>query len=383
MMDGSWRAVETYTAPHVSTRPSRASVVAGVAGALAVLVTVVVGVASSVPLRRDARAVTRMLSSGHAHFVEPVSADHFQRGNVHTHSTRSDGTAPLGDMIGWYRDHGYQFLAMTEHDQRLDPAELDAYATPGFVVIPGEEVTDSWGDRPLHVNALCARATIPGGRHFDRAEVGLATILAEVRGQGGVPLVNHPNFHWALQATDIARGASGRILLEMWSGLPAVQATGDPTHPSEEAIWDEVLARGTDALPVAVDDAHGLHDGPGGSDALPGRGWVETFGNETSRDAICAALAGGRLYASNGPSFARIAVQGDTLLVATTDAAATVAFLGERGETLLEARAAEVPLSQGAHELSYHLAGGELLVRARLTDALGHQAWTAAYRVGP
>jgi hypothetical protein len=352
-----------------------------VAGALAVLAAIVVGGASSPPLRRHARAAKRSLTGQHAHFRDTVSADHFQRGNVHTHSTRSDGTAPLGDMIGWYRDHDYQFVAMTEHDLRLDAAEVDVFARPGFVVIPGEEVTDSWGHLPLHVNALCAQTGVHGGRHFDRADQGLAAILAEVRAQGGVPLINHPNFHWALQATDIVRGGSGRYLLEMWSGLPGVRATGDATHAAEETIWDEVLARGGDAVPAAVDDAHGLQDGPGGSDALPGRGWLETFGAETSKEAICAALAAGQLYASNGPSFTRIAVQGDTFVVATADASATVAFLGERGETLARLRASDAPASGSERQLSYRLAGGELLVRARLSDAQGRDAWTAAYRV--
>jgi hypothetical protein len=108
---------------------------------------------------------------------------------------------------------------------------------------------------------------------------------------------------------------------------------------------------------------------------------VETFGDETSQCAICAALATGRLYASNGPSFARIAVRGDTMLVGTTDAGATVAFLGERGETLAQVHAADAPANGDVREITYRLAGGELVVRARLADAQGRHAWTAAYRV--
>jgi hypothetical protein len=350
-------------------------------GALAVVAALVMAGSGSPSLRRHVRAIARRVSGQHAHFHDALRADHFQRGNIHTHSTRSDGTAPFADMVGWYRDHGYQFVAMTEHDKRVDEAELDAFTTPTFVVIPGEEVTDRWGDRPLHVNALCARAVVAGGRSFDRADQGLASILSDIRAQGGTPLVNHPNYEGSLRATDIARGASDRFLLEMWSGLPAVHAMGDGVHPSEEAIWDEVLASDRDAIPAAVDDAHGLHEGPAGSDALPGRGWVETFGDETSRAAICAALAAGQLYASNGPSFASIAVEGDAMRVSTADADATVTFLGARGETLAERRASDAPATRGLHELAYTLTGGEVLVRARLTDAQGHHAWTAAYRV--
>lgn len=324
-------------------------------------------------LQRHTDAVIVRGKRPHPRFAVTARADHFQRGNIHTHSTRSDGTASLADMVGWYRDHGYQFLAMTEHDFRLDPAELAPLSGPGFVLIPGEEVTDSWGDRPLHANALCARATVASRSHFQRADQGLATMLAQIGAQGGVPLVNHPNFGWSLDADDLARGASGRYLLEIWSGLPDVHALGDAVHRSEEAIWDDVLASDPDVIPAAVDDAHGLHTGPGGSDGLPGRGWVETFGDETTVEAICDALAEGRLYASNGPSFERIEVQGDTFVVATEDTAASVDFLGEHGALLARVR--------GARELRYQLAGGEKVVRARLVDAQGRHAWTAAYRV--
>ena len=355
---------------------TRARVVLGSLGLIAALAAVLV-----VRHSRHVRARPTKIRREHPHFALTVTAEHFLRGNVHTHSTRSDGTEPLEAMVGWYRDHGYAFLAMTEHGLRLDPAELAPLSSPGFVVIPGEEVTDSWADHPLHVNALCARATVPDKARFDRAEEGLAAMLAAIRAQGGVPLVNHPNYGWSLEAGDIERGASGRYLLEIWSGLPGVHSGGDGSHPSEEAIWSDVLESGADAIPAAVDDAHGLHEGQGGSDALPGRGWIETFGDEIAVPSICAALAEGRLIASNGPALARLAVQGDTFLVGTGDAAATVAFLDEQGTVLAREAAAASPLRGGVHEVTYRLTGYEDLVRATITDAAGHQAWTPAYRV--
>jgi hypothetical protein len=283
-------------------------------------------------------------------------------------------------MVEWYRSHGYQFLAMTEHDLRFDPGEVAGLTGPGFVVIAGEEVSDRRGRRPLHVNALCAREQVDGGVQFDRADVGLGVMLAQIRAAGGTPLVNHPNFHDSLDADDIARGATGRYLLEIWSGHPEVAPEGSAWRPSAEAIWDDVLARGGDAIPVAVDDAHGLPDDSGIGRAIPGRGWVETFGDVTTELAICAALAGGRLYASNGPLLARISVEGDVFTVTTTDARASVVFLGVGGETLAEVRAADVAARGDAREITYQLTGNEGLVRARVSDAEGRHAWTAAYR---
>jgi hypothetical protein len=249
-------------------------------------------------------------------------------------------------------------------------------------VIPGEEVTDSWGKLPLHVNALCGRGSIKGTLDFGRADVGLALVLQQIRSLGGVPLVNHPNYHYAITAGDLETGARGRYLLEIWSGHPDVSPEGDALHPSAETIWDDVLAEGAEAFPAAVDDAHGLPVDPPRSDALPGRGWVETFGDETTTHAICAALRDGRLYASNGPVITRIAVQDQTFTVAIADQAARVTFLDERGSTLAVLPAVDAAARDGAREVTYRLSGGESLVRARVSDPAGRHAWTAGYRVG-
>ncbi len=310
----------------------------------------------------------------HAHFVDRISADHFQRGNLHTHSRLSDGSAPIEAMVDWYRSHGYQFLAMSEHDRRVDPATLVDLTGPGFVLIAAEEVSDRWSRHPLHVNGLCIDRDIESKRDFDSPDEGLRVMLRQIRAAGGTPLVNHPNFHGSLTADDIVNGASDRYLLEIWSGHPDVATDGDWGHPSAEAIWDDVLAHGGDAFPAAVDDAHGL---PGDSGAagqsLPGKGWVATFGAETTPAAICAALAAGQLYASNGPALSALSVDADSLRITTTDPHATIAFLGEGGAVLAE--------SPGPGAV-YRLTGDETLVRARVTDAEGHHAWTAAYRTG-
>jgi hypothetical protein len=345
-------------------------------------VAAVVVLATLVGVLARCAHLTRGRSVPPGHFVERVFADRFQRGNVHTHSLVSDGAAPIEAMVTWYRTHGYQFLAMTEHDTRVDPDTLVDLTGPGFVLIPGEEVTDRADGRPLHVNALCARRRVEGGRELPRADVGLATMFAQIRAEGGTPLVNHPNYRDSLTADDIVRGASGRYLLEVWSGHPDVATDGTGSRPSSETVWDRVLARGGDAIPAAVDDAHGLPEDPNAR-ALPGRGWLETFGAETRADAICAALAEGRLYASNGPELSAIDVREDVLAVTTKDPAATATFLGEGGEVLAVVRAADVAATGDARVLSYRLVGGETRVRARISDAQGRYAWTAAYRVEP
>jgi len=302
--------------------------------------------------------------------VERVSADHFQRGNLHTHSRRSDGAAPLEAMVDWYRSHGYQFLAMTEHDLRVDPGELGDLTGPGFVVIPGEEVTDRWDHRPLHVNALCARERIDGGRDFDRADDGLRAMLAQIRAAGGMPLVNHPNFHGSLTADDIAGGASGRYLLEIWSGHPDVapRATSR-THPPRPSGTTCSRRAATRSLPPWTTHTHfrTIRRPAARSRARMG-------GDVRRRDDVGRDLLGAR-----GRAALRVERPG-----ADADRRARRHLHGHndrsarerrvhrrRGVVLAEVRAADVPAQGDARSITYRLTGDEGLVRARMSDPEG------------
>jgi len=309
------------------------------------------------------------------HFVEQLEATTFQRGNLHTHTNMSDGDRPPEEVARWYRDHGYAFLAITDHNRLTDPADLASLEGPGFVLVPGEEVTMRVGSVPVHVNALCHRETIGGG-DFPSAEAAFAWAIPRIRAQGGIALVNHPNFEWALSAADL-RHAEGARLLEIWSGHPFVRSEGDAFHPSHEALWDKALSSGQIFAGVGVDDMHYLSATPADPVAGPGRAWVEVFSAELSRPAICSALDRGRLYASNGAALRRVAVTADTLSVEPAEPGALVEFIGKDGEVLESARP-----TQGA-AATYRLAGGEVYVRARITRSDGKRAWTQAYRVGP
>ena len=48
------------------------------------------------------------------------------RGNTHTHTLNSDGDSPPDSVARWYRDHGYGFLFITDHETLTDPAPLNA-----------------------------------------------------------------------------------------------------------------------------------------------------------------------------------------------------------------------------------------------------------------
>ncbi|WP_437774571.1 CehA/McbA family metallohydrolase [Sorangium sp. So ce1097] len=314
-------------------------------------------------------------------FVERLDVRVFQRGNLHAHSARSDGDSPAQLVFAWYRDHGYQFLALTDHNNYLDVTRPPASQVQDLVLLPGEEVTMVAAGQPVHVNALCTKRRIGGGT-FRTARAAVAWATSEILAQEGVALVNHPNFHWALEPEDIAH-AEGAQLIEIFSGHPHVRSDGDATHASAEEKWERALSSGQVIAAVAVDDMHSL---TGANKQVPqvppGTGWVEVFAEEASQEAICAALSAGRLYASSGPRLTRLAVTSDTMTLWVDPPDVMVEFI-DRWGALLEAvpATAEAEMSGAAYRASYRLRGPEQYVRARVTAPDGSRAWTQAYWV--
>lgn len=48
--------------------------------------------------------------------AEPFSLPgRFWRGNLHTHSTLSDGARPVAAVVGYYKRAGYDFLMLSDH----------------------------------------------------------------------------------------------------------------------------------------------------------------------------------------------------------------------------------------------------------------------------
>src|SRR4030095_7803640 len=103
------------------------------------------------------------------------------KGNLHAHSTFSDGHYAVEDVIARYRELGYDFLAITDHDDRV----TDDYwlriplGDAGLIVLPGIELDY----RPLsqHVGKVTGdRETLLILNHPARYGLGVREILARV-----------------------------------------------------------------------------------------------------------------------------------------------------------------------------------------------------------
>jgi predicted metal-dependent phosphoesterase TrpH len=290
------------------------------------------------------------------------------KGNLHTHTINSDGDSAPDAVARWYKEHRYNFLVLTDHNFLTEPEGLNAVFAAGgkFLLIPGEEVTARYEEIPIHVNAFDIRSTIlpPSGTSvLDTVQKNVDAI----RQAGGMPSLNHPNFHWAVRPAEL-RQVNGLKLFEVYNGHPVVNNWGGEGFESLDEMWDIVLSAGREVYGIAVDDAHHFKTlGPEFSN--PGRGWVMVKARELTTRAVLDALERGDFYASTGVELEeverldrglRIKIAKPRTVRFTTD------FIGADGKLL--SRSFDNPAE-------YQLAAGDRYVRARVTDSNGRQAW--------
>ena len=61
------------------------------------------------------------------------------KGNLHSHTTVSDGKMTPEQSVEVYKEHGYNFLALSEHDIYTDYRKQ--YNTDNFIMIPAIEAS--------------------------------------------------------------------------------------------------------------------------------------------------------------------------------------------------------------------------------------------------
>lgn len=247
------------------------------------------------------------------------------KGTTHVHARPSgDSSEPVDGVVRWYEDHGYEFIALTDHNR------VTQVAPPSrLIVLPGIELTHNRNDcEPpgdesrrcrIHVNAIGVTARPEGKVEWTdyssklRLEL-YARAFAAVHQLGARLIqINHPQYYWGMTPdVMIAIGKSAQ-LVEVANVQFTKWNAGDASHPSTEALWDAALGAGLTLWGVASDDAHDYNaDGSGKYPA--GGGWVMVKARRDP-DAILDALAAGRFYASTGVALSRAERSGDELVV--------------------------------------------------------------------
>jgi len=280
------------------------------------------------------------------------------RGNLHVHTNRSDGDSPPSIVIRWYQEHGYQFVAITDHNTLTAAADSSC---PGFLVLPGIEVTDRVEGRPVHLNGIgVTRPIQPQGGSNVTSVIERNSVA--IRGAGGLPILNHPNglLRAYLKSEEI-RGARSVSLFEVC----CADYRGGSGVPSTDALWDSLLSSGRRLFAIAGNDAHIFQ----GESRQPGSAWVMVRAASLGGDAILQAIANGAFYTTTGTEILAVIYTFDTLSLQLpfSDGYGYRTFFIGRGGKVLAVDESRAP--------RYALRSDEDYVRARVERSDGTIAW--------
>jgi hypothetical protein len=310
-----------------------------------------------------------LLCAAAASAQAPADQPRWFKGNTHTHTLNSDGDSTPDEVVRWYREHGYQFLVLTDHNFLTSVDGLNALhgADQKFLVVQGEEVTDRFGEKPLHVNGLGLDRVVAPQGGASVVDV-LQRNVNAIRQENGVPHINHPNFRWAVTQDEL-REVRGNRLFEIFNGHPQVNNVGGGGVPGLEEAWDAILSAGTLLYGIAVDDAHAFKQPGNPAVAGPGRGWVMVRAPRLDARLLLEAMERGDFYASTGVVLEDVRSDAKSMsVIVKADAWAKyrIQFIGKGGRILRE-------VAEPAAD--YAIAGDEGYVRARVLESNGRMAW--------
>ncbi len=361
---------------------------------------------------------------------EEVKSLPWFKGNTHTHTLWSDGNDFPDMVVDWYKEQGYDFLALSDHNilsrgekwmksasikgrqksagasalekyrerfgedwvevrgegeseevrlKTLDELRAEFEEEGSFLLVEAEEITDRFERHQVHINALNLEEVIPPQKGTSVVET-VRNNLRMVREQSerlGKPIIahlNHPNFHFSFTAEQLAEVVEEQFF-EVYNGHPGINHLGDETHPGDEQLWDMANAirvgklRAPPLYGLATDDSHEYH----GGNVSPGRGWIMVRAESLQADLLMKSMESGEFYSSSGVTLKEVFFREGVVGLEIEEQPGVVyktQFIGTRtgeGATAGE----EFAVSESLQPV-YRVRGDELYVRARVTSSRNH-----------
>ena len=290
----------------------------------------------------------------------------FFRGNLHTHSTLSDGVLSPEEVCRRYRDEGYDFIALTDHFIglfRYPIADTKPFRDNRFTTLLGAEIHSGamqngelWHILAVGLPEDFAPSHSPSFFPVEDQETG-PEIARRAREAGAFVAVAHP--HWSGLTLEDARSIDAAHAVEVYNhGCARGCDRGEGFHTA-----DLLLSEGRDLTLVATDDAHFSEPDHFG-------GWVMVKAEANEPEALLAALKAGQFYSSQGPEFRHIEREGNKLHI---DCSAVESIIIQGHGSAAMAKHGQ-SMTRATMDLSRFANGN--WVRVSLIDSGNKRAWS-------
>ena len=285
----------------------------------------------------------------------------FWRGNLHTHSTRSDGRRSPEEVCRFYEAAGYDFIALTDHfveHHGWPITDTRPFRSPTFTTLIGAEIHPRTDMMELgNVWHLVAAGLQLDFAPPDLDETGpeLARRALET---GAFVVAAHPQWFGMTEGDMLALGPI--------HALELFNASAADDNDCAESVYmlDLMLARGRRIFGCATDDAHFILDT---RERLVG--WVMVRAEDLEPDALLAALKRGDFYSSTGPTIVDLVVEVGERLWVSCSPANRIFVIGGPAEYLMVGE-------QGVTEAEFDLRGWRRnYARVLVRDDAGRKAW--------
>lgn len=224
------------------------------------------------------------------------------KGDLHCHSTHSDGSHPMADVFEYAHSRGLDFLALTDHNTLSHQVHIPEYqeAYPDMLLLYGWEVTSFRG----HFNVfnfteyVDYQATMAG---YD-----INAVFDEVHAKGGYVSPNHPvNPTIQTPAADYYGLAWGFPETD-WSKVDFIEAINGPMvvfgfipnvfNGLAIEMWDDIQDAGYSVSIRGGSDDHSAGQGTGETYCPIGCPTTVVYAEELSANAIMEALKAGHAF---------------------------------------------------------------------------------------
>jgi hypothetical protein len=287
------------------------------------------------------------------------SLGRYWRGNLHTHSSLSDGALPPEEIVAIYREAGYDFVAITDHfrpEYGFPLTDTRALRTAAFTTLLGAELHAPRTEHSSEWHIVAVGLPL-GFRPAEPDETGPA-LARRARAAGAFIGMAHPAASLLTMAD--AENLDAAHAVEAYNALSDWEERGDSWH-----LYDLLLARGHRLAAYAADDAHFQPQDPPGCTS-----WVNVRAASLDPDALLAALLAGDYHSSTGPELHTVRVHDNKITIGCSPAARILVTGGVPGKQVL----AGDGLTEGTLPLDmFHRSA---YVRVTVVDTAGERAWS-------
>jgi hypothetical protein len=289
----------------------------------------------------------------------------FWRGNLHTHSTLSDGVLAPEQVIDAYKDAGYDFMMLSDHFldvYRWPIADTRRFRSNNFTTIIGSElhapqtsVGELW-----HIVA----AGLPLDFEPAAPKESGASLAKRAADAGAFVGIAHPA--WSQLTIDDGRAIEVAHAVEIYNHGCAV----DSDRGEGWYLLDQLLTEGRRLTAFATDDAHFRTDDHFG-------GWVQVKAESLEPEALVEALKQGQYYSSQGPIIHELSISGTELNITCSPVNTIVVACGHSRTVGRSGKAiTEATLDLRGLERGWLLTKDSPWFRVSLIDQGGRRAWT-------